>query len=55
MIELTKEEVQAVLNTLAEFKYKDVAGLIHFFNIKLSPPKPAGESVTIEKKSDVKE
>ena len=35
MISLTKEEVQAVLNTLAEMKFKEVAGLVQFFNGKL--------------------
>lgn len=38
-IELTKEEVQAVLNTLAEMKFKEVAGLVQFFNTKLQPKK----------------
>jgi len=36
-IELTKEEVQAVINTLSEMKFKEVAGLIQFFNSKLQP------------------
>lgn len=35
MIELTKEEVQAVVNTLSALPFKDVAGLIQFFSGKL--------------------
>ncbi len=38
-IEFTKDEVVAVLNTLSEMKFKDVAGLIQFFNQKLQPKK----------------
>jgi len=36
-IELTKEEVEAVLNTLSEMRFREVAGLIQFFNNKLNP------------------
>ena len=35
MIELTKDEVQAVINTLAALPFKDVAGLIQFFAKKI--------------------
>lgn len=35
MIELTKEEVQAVINTLSLLVYKDAAGLIQFFAKKM--------------------
>lgn len=35
MIELTKEEVQAVINTLSLLAYKDAAGLIQFFAKKM--------------------
>ncbi len=43
-IELTTQEVQAVINTLSEMKFKEVAGLIQFFNQKLQPPKKAAEA-----------
>lgn len=36
-IELTKEEVQGILNTLGEIPFKYVFGLIQFFNNKLNP------------------
>lgn len=35
MIELTKEETQAVINTLSLLAYKDAAGLIQFFAKKM--------------------
>jgi hypothetical protein len=35
MIEITKDELQAVLNTLYELKFKEVAGLVQFFNEKI--------------------
>ena len=40
-IELTKDEVTAILNTLSEMKFKEVAGIIQFFNQKLQPKKAA--------------
>ena len=43
-IELTEEEVQKILNTLAEMKFKDVAGLIQFFNQKLNQPRKVDEA-----------
>lgn len=39
MIELTKEEVQAILNSLGEIPSKYVLGLIKFFNNKLCQEK----------------
>jgi len=43
-IELTKDEVNAVINTLSEFPYKMSNGLINFFKKKLKEPKKAAEA-----------
>jgi len=39
-IELTKQEVEAVMQCLAVMPYNQVAELIAFFNGKLTAPKP---------------
>lgn len=43
-IELTKEEVQSVLNTLGEIPFKFSVGLINFFQTKLQQPKESAVS-----------
>lgn len=35
MVKLTKEEIQAIINTLSLLPYKDVAGLVLFFSKKI--------------------
>ena len=42
-IELTKEEVQAVLNTLGEMPFKYSSGLVQFFGSKIQPQQPKKE------------
>jgi hypothetical protein len=44
-IELTKQEVEAVINSLGELPYKSVSGLIQFFSFKLKPQQPQKEDL----------
>lgn len=48
MVKLTKEEIQAIINTLVLLPYKDVAGLVLFFNRKIED---ASVKQAVEEKS----